>query len=122
MATLLLAPAVLVSPPDEVPPGDALGALAVLGVVCTALGLVLFFRLIVEAGPSRASVITYVNPLVAVALGVLVLDERVGAMSVVGLLAILGGSWLSTRGRPRRPPGRPAPVAADADGADPGRT
>jgi drug/metabolite transporter (DMT)-like permease len=122
MATLLLAPAVLVSPPDEVPPGDALGALAVLGVVCTALGLVLFFRLIVEAGPSRASVITYVNPLVAVVLGVLVLDERVGAMSVVGLLAILGGSWLSTRGRPRRRPGRPAPVAADADGADPGRT
>lgn len=122
MATLLLAPAVLVGPPDEVPPGDALGALAVLGVVCTALGLVLFFRLIVEAGPSRASVITYVNPLVAVALGVLVLDERVGAMSVVGLLAILGGSWLSTRGRPRRRPGRPAPVAADADGADPGRT
>jgi hypothetical protein len=43
-------------------------------------------------------------------------------MSVVGLLAILGGSWLSTRGRPRRPPGRPAPVAADAEGADPGRT
>jgi drug/metabolite transporter (DMT)-like permease len=119
MATLLLAPAVLVSPPDEVPPGDALGALAVLGVVCTALGLVLFFQLIVEAGPSRASVITYVNPLVAVVLGVLVLDERVGAMSVVGLLAILGGSWLSTRGRPRRRPGRPAPVAADAD---PGRT
>jgi drug/metabolite transporter (DMT)-like permease len=114
MATLLLAPAVLVSPPDEVPPGDALAALAVLGVVCTALGLVLFFQLIVEAGPSRASVITYVNPLVAVVLGVLVLDERVGAMSVVGLLAILGGSWLSTRGRARRVP--PAPVVADADG------
>jgi drug/metabolite transporter (DMT)-like permease len=119
MATLLLTPAVLVSPPDEVPPGDALAALAVLGVVCTALGLVLFFQLIVEAGPSRASVITYVNPLVAVVLGVVVLDERVGAMSVVGLLAILGGSWLSTRGRPRRRPGRPAPVAADAD---PGQT
>jgi drug/metabolite transporter (DMT)-like permease len=114
MATLLLAPAVLVSPPDEVPPGDALAALAVLGVVCTALGLVLFFQLIVEAGPSRASVITYVNPLVAVVLGVLVLDERFGAMSVVGLVAILGGSWLSTRGRPRR--AVTAPVAADAGG------
>ena len=53
----------------------------------------------VEAGPSRAAVITYVNPLVAVVLGVLVLDERLGAMSLVGLLAILGGSWLATRGR-----------------------
>jgi drug/metabolite transporter (DMT)-like permease len=109
MATLLLVPAVLVGPPDQVPPGDALGALAVLGVACTALGLVLFFQLIVEAGPSRASVITYVNPLVAVVLGVLVLDERVGAMSVVGLLAILGGSWLSTRGRADEPP-RPSPA------------
>jgi hypothetical protein len=94
-----------------VPPADALGALAVLGFVCTALGLVLFFRLIVEAGPSRASVITYVNPLVAVVLGVLVLDERVGAMSLVGLLAILGGSWLSTRGVRG---GAAAAVAADA--------
>jgi drug/metabolite transporter (DMT)-like permease len=116
MATLLLVPAVLVAPPDRVPSGDALGSLVVLGVVCTALGLVLFFRLIVAAGPSRASVITYVNPLVAVVLGVLVLDERVGSSSVVGLLAILGGSWLSTRSRPRRV-GRPAAVAADADGS-----
>jgi drug/metabolite transporter (DMT)-like permease len=115
LATVLLVPAVLASPPGAVPPGDALAALAVLGVACTALGLVLFFRLIVEAGPSRASVITYVNPLVAVVLGVLVLDERVGALSVVGLLAILGGSWLSTRGRPRQV-ARPAPAAADLDG------
>ena len=83
-----------------------------LGVVCTALGLVLFFRLIVEAGPSRAAVITYVNPLVAVVLGVLVLDERLGAMSFLGLLAILGGSWLATGGRRRT--GTRA-VAADAD-------
>ena len=114
LATLVLVPAVVITPPHGAPPGDALGALAVLGFVCTALGLVLFFRLIVEAGPSRASVITYVNPLVAVVLGVLVLDERFGAMSVVGLVAILGGSWLSTRGRPRR--AVTAPVAADADG------
>jgi drug/metabolite transporter (DMT)-like permease len=109
LAALGLVPAVVVSPPDGVPPADALGALAVLGFVCTALGLVLFFRLIVEAGPSRASVITYVNPLVAVVLGVLLVDERVGAMSLVGLLAILGGSWLSTRGRRPGPGHEPAP-------------
>jgi drug/metabolite transporter (DMT)-like permease len=99
LATLGLLPAVLVTPPREVPPGEAVVALVLLGLICTALGLVLFFRLIVEAGPSRASVITYVNPLVAVILGVLVLDERFGAMSALGLVAILGGSWLSTRGR-----------------------
>ena len=117
LATLGLAPAVALAPPVGVPPADALGALAVLGFVCTALGLVLFFRLIVEAGPSRASVITYVNPLVAVVLGVAVLDERLGAMSLVGLLAILGGSWLSTRGRRAGPGHEPTPGRDGGTGA-----
>jgi drug/metabolite transporter (DMT)-like permease len=105
LAVVLLAPAVVVSPPGGPPSPAALGSLAVLGVVCTALGLVLFFRLIVEAGPSRAAVITYVNPLVAVVLGVVVLDERLGVMSLAGLLGILGGSWLATGpgSRPREP-------------------
>jgi drug/metabolite transporter (DMT)-like permease len=116
MAMLWLAPAVVLSPPDGLPSPGALGSLAVLGVVCTALGLVLFFRLVVEAGPSRAAVITYVNPLVAVVLGVLVLDERLGAMSVIGLLAILGGSWLATGGRTPGAAARARAVAADADG------
>jgi drug/metabolite transporter (DMT)-like permease len=111
-ATVVLAPVALAAPPDGLPPADALWSLAVLGVVCTALGLVLFFRLVIEAGPSRASVITYVNPLVAVVLGVLVLDERLGVMSLVGLVAILGGSWLSTGGRPPRIGRRARPVAA----------
>lgn len=102
LAVVLLAPAVAVSPPDGWPSLAAAGSLAVLGIVCTALGLVLFFRLIVEAGPSRAAVITYVNPLVAVVLGVFVLDERLGVMSLAGLLAILGGSWLATGPSRRR--------------------
>jgi drug/metabolite transporter (DMT)-like permease len=116
LAMVLLAPAVAVSPPDGLPPPAALGSLAVLGVVCTALGLVLFFQLVVEAGPSRAAVITYVNPLVAVVLGVLVLDERFGVMSLVGLLAILGGSWLSTGGSIRRRT-RSDPGAVPVEGA-----
>jgi drug/metabolite transporter (DMT)-like permease len=96
LATVVLAPVALASPPDGRPSAAALGSLVVLGLVCTALGLVLFFRLVVEAGPSRAAVITYVNPLVALVLGVFILDERLGVVSLVGLLAILGGSWLST--------------------------
>jgi len=117
LTTLGLVPAVALAPPGGVPSAEALGALAVLGFVCTALGLVLFFRLIVAAGPSRASVITYVNPLVAVVLGVVVLDERVGAMSLVGLLAILGGSWLSTRGRRAGPGHEPTPGRDGGTGA-----
>ncbi|HEY1834877.1 MAG TPA: DMT family transporter [Solirubrobacteraceae bacterium] len=48
--------------------------------------------------PGRASVITYVNPVVAVFLGVTLLGERPGAGAVAGLLLILAGSWLSTDG------------------------
>src|SRR6266581_534600 len=98
LSAVALLPAVLVSPPHTIP-ASALWAIAVLGVVCTAAGLVVFFQLIAEAGPSRASVITYINPLVAVLLGVVVLDEHLGPMSVAGLVLILGGSWLSTGGR-----------------------
>ena len=98
LSTVALLPAVFVSPPHAIP-ASALWAIAVLGVVCTAAGLVVFFQLIAEAGPSRASVITYINPLVAVLLGGVVLDEHLGPMSVAGLVLILAGSWLSTGGR-----------------------
>jgi drug/metabolite transporter (DMT)-like permease len=67
---------------------------------------VLFARLVAEVGPGRATVITYVAPVVAVALGIAVLGERPGAGAVAGLLLILAGSWLSTDGR--LPPGAAA--------------
>jgi len=85
-----------------VPSFDAFASIVALGVVCTAAGLVLFFLLVAEAGPSRASVITYFNPLVAVALGVVVLNESLGVASVAGLALILAGSWLATGGSVRR--------------------
>jgi drug/metabolite transporter (DMT)-like permease len=102
-SALALLPAALIAPPDSVPSFDALASIVALGVVCTAAGLVLFFALIATAGPSRAGVVTYFNPLVAVALGLLVLDEHLGAASAVGLVLILAGSWLATGGAvPRR--------------------
>ena len=98
LSAVALLPAVFISAPHAIP-ASALWAIAVLGVVCTAAGLVVFFQLIAEAGPSRASVSTYINPLVAVLLGVVVLDEQLGPTSVIGLVLILAGSWLSTGGR-----------------------
>ncbi len=74
-----------------------------LGLVCTAAAFVIFTVLIREAGTSRATVITYINPVIAVMLGVTLLGERPGAGAVAGLLLILAGSWLSTDGR--LPPG-----------------
>ena len=98
VATVALAPAAIATFPERSLAPMALLAIAVLGVVCTAAGLIVFFRLIAEAGPSRASVITYVNPLVAVLVGVMALGERLTPIAVVGLLLILVGSWVSTGG------------------------
>ena len=103
LAALVLAPFAAVTAPSEVPSGDAILSIVVLGLVCTALAFVIFSVLIREVGPGRALVITYVNPVVAVALGVAILGERPGAGAVAGLLLILAGSWLSTDGR--MPPG-----------------
>jgi len=102
-AAIVLTPFALLDLPDGVPSGEALGSLVVLGLFCTALAFVLFASLNVEVGPGRAAVITYVAPVVAVALGVAVLGERPGVGAVAGLLLIIAGSWLSTDGR--LPPG-----------------
>jgi drug/metabolite transporter (DMT)-like permease len=103
LAAVLLTPLAALDPPTEAPPGSSVVALLVLGLLCTALAFVVFGALIAEVGPGRALVITYVNPVVAVALGVALLDERPGAGAIAGLLLILAGSWLSTGGR--TPPG-----------------
>jgi drug/metabolite transporter (DMT)-like permease len=95
---ILLAPAIA-DRPHSAPTIGAIGAVAFLGLVCTAVAFVIFIVLISEAGTSRATVITYVNPVVALALGVALLGERPGTGAVAGLLLILAGSWLSTDGR-----------------------
>ncbi len=100
IAALLLAPAGILSAPSHVPEAKVIVSLGVLGVACTAIALATMFFLVAEAGPSRASLITYVNPVIAVGLGVAFLGESLGAASVAGLLLILAGSWLASGGRP----------------------
>jgi drug/metabolite transporter (DMT)-like permease len=97
IASVVLAPFAIVATPARMPSAHVILALLVLGLLCTAAALTLFFTLIVEAGPSRAAVITYVNPAIAVALGVIVLDEPLTWAIVGGFLLIITGSWLSTR-------------------------
>ena len=84
------------------PPVPVLLSVAILGVVCTALAFLLFFALIAEVGPARATVITYVNPAVALLLGVLILGEPFTLGAGVGFLLIVAGSYLATR-RSRQP-------------------
>ncbi len=103
IAALLLTPLVVITPPASAPSLAASGALLALGLFCTAAALLLYGLLIVEAGAGRALVVTYVNPLVALALGMAILGERPGVGAVIGFPLILAGSWLATRSqRPRR--------------------
>ncbi len=103
LASLILLPWAALDLPAHTPSAGAIGSVVVLGLLCTATGFVIYAILIGEAGTSRATVITYVNPVVAVSLGVLLLGEQPGAGAIVGLLLILAGGWLATDGR--LPPG-----------------
>lgn len=99
LAAIILAPFAAVDTPSRPPSPGAWAAVVTLGVACTALAFVIFTVLIREAGTGRATVITYVNPVIALALGVGLESERPGAGAIVGLVLILVGSGLSTTGR-----------------------
>ncbi len=99
-------PFAIASWPEERPSTEAIGSVVGLGLICTALAFVLFFALIREVGPARATVITYVNPAVALAAGVILLDEPVTVGIIVGFPLVLLGSVLATR-RTRKPTAGP---------------
>ena len=98
IASLLLLVPALLSLPTRMPSILALSSVAVLGLVCTALAMLLMFYLVKNAGASRATIITYINPAVATLLGMGLLDERLGVWGVTGFGLVLAGSWLATRG------------------------
>jgi drug/metabolite transporter (DMT)-like permease len=100
LSALFYLPTGVAQAPAEWPSGQVVAAVLTLAAVCTALAFLLFFQLIAEVGPARATVITYVNPAVALLLGVVVLDESVTVATGVGFGLILLGSVLAT-GRSR---------------------
>jgi drug/metabolite transporter (DMT)-like permease len=116
VALSLVLPAIVYAPlglthlPAAIPSSQVLISIGLLGIVCTALAFLLFFALIAEVGPVRATVITYVNPAVALALGVALGGEALTIGAIVGFALILAGLFLITR-RVARP--RPAAEPAD---------
>jgi drug/metabolite transporter (DMT)-like permease len=101
-AALLYLPFALATLPHALPTARVLASLAVLAAVCTAAAFILFFMLIAEVGPARATVITYLNPAVAVALGAGILGEPLTPLILIAFTLILSGSVLATR-RARQP-------------------
>jgi drug/metabolite transporter (DMT)-like permease len=100
IVTVIYAPIAATSLPSTMPSFHVVLAVLGLALICTALAFIVFFRLIAEAGPARAGLITFVNPVVAVALGALFLDEEITAATVVGFLLVMTGCWLATRPPP----------------------
>jgi drug/metabolite transporter (DMT)-like permease len=123
LTAVVYAPIGLIELPSHIPSGRAIASIVALGLVCTAVAFVLFFALIAEAGPVRATVITYVNPAVAVLLGVALLGERFTAATGVGFVLILGGSVLATRSgrQSRRRPTYTEPIAGQPSTPGPNR-
>jgi drug/metabolite transporter (DMT)-like permease len=103
IVTVIYAPIAATRLPPTAPSINAVLAVLGLAFICTGLAFVVFFRLIGEAGPARAGLITFANPVVAVALGAVFLDELITAATVVGFVLVIAGCWLATR-----PPPMPA--------------
>jgi drug/metabolite transporter (DMT)-like permease len=86
--------------PRQVPPASSILALATLGIINTGVAYWLFYLLIDQAGAGTAAVITYVMPVVALFLGVGLLNEQLTIGAVAGLLLIGLGAWLATSAQP----------------------
>jgi drug/metabolite transporter (DMT)-like permease len=100
-AAVCYAPFAAFSVPAQQPSWKVIASVLTLAVVCTALAFILFFALIEQVGPLRATVITYVNPAVAALLGVTILGESFTLGMAIGFALVLAGSVLATR--PTRP-------------------
>jgi drug/metabolite transporter (DMT)-like permease len=116
VTAVLYAPAGIATMPSSLST-ETIGSVAVLAVLCTVVAFLVFFALIREVGPSRTTVITYVNPLVAVLLGVALLSEPFTLGIAVGMPLILVGSVLGTA--PSLRPVEPAEPIEDELGAGP---
>ena len=97
LVALIYAPIAAVSLPQNEPTPRSVLAVVALALVCTGLAFVVFFKLLAEVGPARAPLITFANPVVAVSLGAVFLDELVTGVTVVGFALVMTGCWLGTR-------------------------
>lgn len=106
ISAVIFAPFAINSWPNEVPSNEAILSTVGLGVICSGLAFWIFFLLLEEIGPARASLVVYPNTAVAVVLGVLILREEITLALAIGLPLVLAGSYLASR----KPTSQPIPV------------
>jgi drug/metabolite transporter (DMT)-like permease len=74
-----------------------------LGIICSAVAFVAFFRLVSEIGSARATLVTYMNMAVAVVLGIVLLAEPITTGILIGFPLVIIGSYLATRKHINKP-------------------
>lgn len=103
MARILAIGAVLTAPlgvfsiPGSRFAWPALFAVAAVGVLGTGLAFVLMGRLVGRVGPTRASIVGYLIPVVALVLGLLFRDDVVGPVAIGGVALVIAGAYLTSR-------------------------
>jgi drug/metabolite transporter (DMT)-like permease len=95
-ATLLIAPFGLAQLPGDTPGWKPTLSILVLGVVGTGIAYILYYAIILGAGASRAILVTYLVPAIALLYGAVFLDEAVTAVALGGLALVLAGVALGT--------------------------
>jgi drug/metabolite transporter (DMT)-like permease len=100
-SALLVLPALPFFPPSGQPTIGVTGAVVALGVLCSGIAYLLYFRLIEEVGPTSALTVTFLNPVFGILWGALFLGEVVGWYTVVGAAIVLAGIALVTGLMPR---------------------
>jgi drug/metabolite transporter (DMT)-like permease len=96
LSAIVYAPFAAANWPSAMPSAHVVESVFGLAIICTALAFLLFFALIAEVGPVRATVITYINPAVAAILGVTLLNEHLTTGMVIGFALVLSGCVLAT--------------------------
>lgn len=98
----------------QVPTLESTLSLLALAVLCTAVAFIAFFALIARVGPVRAPLFTYVNPVVAIVLGTIILGEPLTPGLLIGFPLVIVGCWLAATGgtfRARTPETELPPIA-----------
>jgi drug/metabolite transporter (DMT)-like permease len=97
VATLVYLPTLFFVLPTAIPPADAIASVFILGALCTSLAFIIYFKVMAEIGPARASLTVYINTLIAVLLGTIILREPVTTSMSIGVVLVLLGSFLASR-------------------------
>ncbi|MGA2520966.1 MAG: DMT family transporter [Acidimicrobiales bacterium] len=97
LCALAYCPLAVIGLPTRPLAGTVVASAVTLTLVCTVVAFLMFFALIAEVGAVRTTIITYLNPVVALALGVFALGERVGPVTMVGFVLIVAGCIIATR-------------------------